>query len=227
MKHCPHCNVNVGGNLQRCPLCQNSLNGEGEKDYWPKLKLNTKRLKAFRIVVFSVLAVCLINLTLDFIFFTFEHPSWSPIVLAWLLGSGWILENVIKKHYNLLKILFVSVTTVCILLMLTEVYMYFAWDIPYMFITMKWCIPILFSGNIVANFVLSFVDKHFTEHSLIFMFQNICVGIIPWFVILIILGELPPIAWSVCLVINCLAFLGLMIFNRHAAIEEFKKRFHI
>lgn len=226
MKNCPHCKINVGGNISRCPLCQNSLSGEGEKDYLPKLKLNTKRYKAFRIVVFSVLAVCLINLALDFVFFTFDHPSWSPIVLAWLLGSGWLLENIIKKHYNLLKILFVSVITVCLLLLFTESFISLAWDVPYLFITMKWCIPILLSGNIVANFVLSFVDKHFTEHSLIFMFQNIMGGIIPWFVILIVMGGLPPIAWSVCLVINCLAFMGLMVFNTHAAIEEFKRRFH-
>lgn len=226
MKQCPHCKVNIGGDLPRCPLCQNSLTGEGEREYWPKLKLNTKRTKAFRIVVFSVLAVCFINLALDFIFFTFDHPSWSPIVLAWLLGSGWILENIIKKHYNLLKILFVSVLAVCVLSLLTEFYIYLVWDTPYLFITLEYIIPVLLSGNIVANFVLSFVDKHFTEHSLIFMFQNIFAGIIPWFIILIVIG-LPPISWSVCLVINCLAFMGLMIFNRRAAIEEFKKRFHI
>ena len=226
MKICPHCNVNVGGNLEKCPLCQNLLTGQGEKDYWPKVQFNTKRHKAFKIVLFAVIATCIINLALDYLFINIEHPSWSPIVVAFLLVSGWITESVIKKHYNLLKTMFVSMIAICILCQISEFYIHLSWDVPYLGITPGYIIPILCSANIVANFVLSFIDKQFTDHSLIYMFLNILVGVVPW-VALLFHDGLPPMTWSICLVINTLAFAALFVFKKKPVIEEFKKRFHM
>ena len=226
MKTCRHCNINVGGNLEKCPLCQNKLTGEGERDYWPKIQLNTKRLKAFRIVLFSVISVCIINLALDFIFIDAPHVSWSPIVLAWLLVSGWLTESVIKKHYNLLKTMFVGLITISLLCFITEVFIHWAWDVPYINITVGYIVPSLCIANIIATFILSFIDKQFTEHSLIYMFLNILIGVTPWIALFFYKGH-PPITWSVCLVVNILAFVALFVFKRRVVIAEFKKRFHI
>ena len=143
MKFCPHCKINIGGNLEKCPLCQNLLTGTGEEDYCPKIEIKTrKRHKAFKIVTFCV------------------RPSWSPLVLGWLLVSGWLLEFILRKHYNLLKTLFLSMIAVSILCQFTESYMYLAWsawNIPYLGITSGYIIPILCSANMVANFVLSMI----------------------------------------------------------------------
>ena len=226
MKYCPHCKVNIGGNHEKCPLCQNTLTGEGEKDSWPRIELKTARRKAFKIVMFSVLSVCIINLAIDFLFLNTEHPSWSPIVCAWLLVSGWLTENVIKKHYNLLKTLFVAMITMSLLSQITEFFIHLAWDIPYLGITPGYVVPILCSANIVPNFVLSFIDKNFTDHSLIYMFLNILVGVVPW-VALFFHEGLPPMTWSICLVINALAFIALFVFRGRTVISEFKKRFHM
>ena len=182
MKFCPHCKINIGGNLEKCPLCQNLLTGEGEADYCPKIEIKTKtRHLVFRFILFGVIAAIIINLALDYLFIEAEHPSWSPLVLAWLLVSGWITEFILRKHYNLLKAMFFSMIAISILCQFTESFMYLAWDkwnIPYLGITSGYIIPILCSANMVANFVLSMIDKHFTEHSLIFMFLNILVGIV-------------------------------------------------
>ena len=218
--------MNIGGNLEKCPLCQNVLTGEGERDYWPKPVIKTKRKKAFKIVVFVCLCACIISLAMDYIFLKTEHLSFSPLVVLWILMTGWLLENVIKKHYNLLKTVFVAMLTLCLLCQISEFFIHFAWDIPYLGITAGWIIPILCSVNIVSNFVLSFVDKHFTDHSLIYMFANILVGVVPWIGLFFYQG-MPPLTWSVCMVINVLAFVALFVFRGRTTIEEFKKRFHV
>ncbi|MCR4648595.1 MAG: hypothetical protein K5776_05920 [Lachnospiraceae bacterium] len=228
MKYCPHCKINIGGNHEKCPLCQNLLTGEGEKEHWPKIEDKyRKRHIAFKIVSFSVIAVCIINLAVDYLFLNIPHPTWSPIVVGWLLVSGWLLEFILRKHYNLLKTLFLSFVTVSLLSIFTETFIYLAWDVPFLGITPIYIIPILCSANMIANFVLSLVDKHFTDHSLIYMFLNMFAGVVPWLVILIINDGVPPIAWSICLVINGLAFFGLAIFRGRTVISEFKKRFHM
>jgi hypothetical protein len=231
MKTCPYCKINIGGNLEKCPLCQNLLTGDGEEDYCPKLEIKTKkRIFAFRIVMFTVFSAIIINVAMDFLFLNSVHPSWSPLVAGWLLASGWIVEFIIRKHYNLLKAMFFSMIMISILCVSTELFIYLAWskwNIPYLGITANYIIPILCSANMVANFVLSFIDKHFTNHSLIYMFLNILVGVVPWTVLLIFYRGKPPITWSICLVINCLAFAGLLIFKGRSVISEFKKRFHM
>ena len=35
MKKCPYCKVEVGGNPEKCPLCQSKLMGEGDRAYFP------------------------------------------------------------------------------------------------------------------------------------------------------------------------------------------------
>ena len=232
MKTCPHCKINIGGNLEKCPLCQNLLAGEGERDYAPKIEIKTRiRHKAFKIVSFCFIATIIINLAVDYLFLNTDHYSWSPIVLAWLLVSGWLTEFVIRRHQNLLKTMFLSMITLSILCQFTESFISLAWDFPFLGITPKYIIPILCCVNMVANFVLSLIDKHFTDHSLIFMLLNIIFGVFPWIAILIyfrVMGiGMPPFAWSVCLVVNTLAFAGLIIFRGRTVLSEFKKRFHM
>lgn len=226
MKNCPHCKINIGGDLKYCPLCQNALNGEGERNYWPTLKQNKKRILALKITAFAIIATCVISVAIDYLFLTFEHLGWSPIVVAWVLISAWLTDHVIRKHFNLLKTMFVGMITISLLCLATELYIHFFWDVPYLAITFGYIIPILCSVNMVASFVLSFIDKEFTDHSLIYMLFNILFGIAPWIGILFYKG-LPPMAWSVCLVINILAFAGLFILKGKTVINEFKKRFHL
>ena len=32
---CPHCHVQIGGDSEYCPLCQNRLPGTPDAAYWP------------------------------------------------------------------------------------------------------------------------------------------------------------------------------------------------
>ena len=226
MKKCPYCKVNIGGNLEKCPLCQNTLTCEGERDYWPRIYPDTRRRKAFKIVSFCVISICIISLAMDYLFLKTEHLSFSPVVLAWMLVTGWLLEVVLKKHYNILQTMFVSMLTISFLCEFTELFIHFAWDVPYREITLGYIIPIACSACLIADFVLSFVDRKFTEHSMIYTFLFILVGVVPWLALLFIQGE-PPLTWSVCMVINVLAFVGLIVFRGRTVIAEFKKRFHM
>ena len=226
MKECQYCKMQIGGNLDRCPLCQNALEGEGERPYWAEFHPNTRRRKAFKIVMFVAISVSIIALSMDYLFLKTEHVSFGPLVLAWMIVPGWLLETIIKKHYNILRTMFVSMIVIFILCQISEFYLHFAMGLPYLGITAGYIIPILCSVNMVSNFVLSFVDKHFTDHSLIFMFMNILVGVVPWICLFFIIGQ-PPMTWSICLVVNALAFVALFIFRGRIVVSEFKKRFHI
>ena len=158
-------------------------------------------------------------------YYVADH-SFGPLVMAWTVIPGWQLENVIKKHYNLLKTLFVALIAMSILCGLSEFYIHVAWNTPYLGITPGYIIPILCSANMISNFVLSFVDKQFTDHSLIYMFMNVLVGIVPWIALFFIAGT-PPMTWSICMVINTLAVVALFIFRGRIVINEFRKRFHL
>ena len=226
MKMCPYCKVNIGGNHEKCPLCQNALVGEGERDYWPKVYPDTRRRKAFKIVFFCVMAVCIVTVAMDYLFLKFEHPYFSPIVVAWLLITGWLLESALKKHYNILQTIFVSMLGMSLLCQLTEFYIHLSWMVPYIGVTPGYIIPIACSVSIVSSFILSLVDRKFTDHSLIYMFLIILVGVVPWIALFFIQGT-PPLTWSVCMVINTLVFVALFVFRGRTVIAEFKKRFHM
>lgn len=226
MKNCPYCKVNIGGNLTHCPLCQNSLLGEGERDYWPSGVGVRRNTIAFKIVLFSVLVGIIVSFAMDYVFIGRPHFHFSPIVFMWCEATGWLLESSIKAHRNILRIMFAAVIILSVLCLLTEYYITVFADLPYYGISSGYVIPILCCVNMAANFVLSFVDKHFTDHAMIFMIINIFIGIIPW-VFLFFYKGMPPLTWSISLVLSTISFAALLVFRRRIVINEFKKRFHV
>ena len=225
MKECLYCKVKIGGNLEKCPLCQNALTGEGERDHWPKIYPDTRRRKAFKIVTFCVIATCILSVAADYLFLKTEHLNFSPVVVAWLLITGWLLEVVLKRHYNILQTLFVSMITVSFLCQVTEFFIHFAWDVPNLWITPNYVIPSVCAACMAAGMVLSLVDKRLTEHSMIYTFMNFLVGVIPWIVIMIVNGK-APLPWSVCMVVNVLILVAFIVFRGKKVLAELRKRFH-
>lgn len=226
MRNCPYCKVNVGGNLKHCPLCQNSLLGEGERDYWPSGVGVRKTPLAFKIVLFSVLVGIMVSFAVDFVFLGSEHFHFSPLVFMWCEVSGWLLESSIKAHRNILRIMFGALIIISVMCLVTEYYITVFADLPYLGISSGYVIPILCCVNMLANFVLSFVDKHFTDHAMIYMISNVLVGVVPWLVLFFYKG-MPPLTWSICLLLCAISFVALLVFKRRIVIDELKKRFHV
>ena len=97
MQNCPHCHIEVGGNAQVCPLCQNPLTGTPEESDYPEAKL-LKRFSLFsKIALFLTLSAVVISLALDYLVGIHGQHHWSILVgvfcLSGLLISSFLIET--------------------------------------------------------------------------------------------------------------------------------------
>ena len=68
MKICPNCRIQVGGENDICPICQNGLEGDSETEYyWPPAKKLKKQSMFYKIQLLVVLVGVVVSLGLDFL----------------------------------------------------------------------------------------------------------------------------------------------------------------
>lgn len=218
MKKCPSCNIEIGGNHQACPFCQNPLIGEISESNWPPINKFKKQAFLYKIQLFIVLALIAISLSLDFLLKLNNGIHYSILVTMWGLTSQFLINLMIKKHIFPTKIVSFSVVTLSILLTLTAYYMGFF--VPIFYIV----VPIIISANIITNFVFSFIDKR--GNDLIYLICTIFVGIIPYVVLELVHKDM-LIVWNICLMISVTAALGIIVFKGRKVLTELQKRFNI
>ncbi|MCR4960372.1 MAG: hypothetical protein K6A74_02880 [Lachnospiraceae bacterium] len=218
MKICPNCNVNVGGNVDKCPLCQRSLKGEDTVDNWPRSDKLKAQVSLFKIQAFIVISLTIIALFLDFKFNLNPGKHYSLIIAGWALTTELLIRNFIKRSLVVPKIITTTLLFYSLLLWLTSWYYGFMAPIAHI------VIPVLISATIIANFVFAIIDKY--GNALVYLLSNIIIGIIPYIVLTAVHDD-NMISWTVCIIISILAFLGIMFFKGHSVISEVQKRFNI
>lgn len=214
MKICPNCNVSVGGDADKCPLCQRSLKGEGSKPNWPKSKLKAQ-VSLFKVQAFIALSLMIIALFLDFRLNLNPGKHYSLIIAGWILTTELLIRNFIKRSLVVPKIITATLLFYSLLLWLTSWYYDFLDPIAHI------VIPVLISAAIIANFVFAIIDKY--GNAIVYLLSNIVIGIIPYIVLSAVHYD-HMVSWTVCIIITILAFLGIMIFRGHSVISEIQKR---
>ena len=227
MRHCPKCNINVGGTWEYCPICQNQLYIEEESDsseskekvpYFPSSTALKVKSIAYKIQLFVALTICVVCLSIDVLFHANGNLHWSFIVVMWLVGFEIMIGPIFKRR----TIPANFITNVAILIScIFAVTAYFIGDL-------RMCthvqLPIVILITLVVNFVLSLIDKK--GNALVFALGNVLVGIIPN-IVMFSMYQSAPVLWRVCLVVSIVFLIGLIIFKGRQVYNEIQKRLNI
>ena len=96
MKKCPYCKIEVGGNPDKCPLCQSRLSGEGGETHFPQLKALKVRSFIYKLQMLIVLSIVIVGLGFDFLHKVripeFPKLHWSLILAMWLLAFEFFIK---------------------------------------------------------------------------------------------------------------------------------------
>lgn len=216
MKYCPGCKVKVGGNFEHCPLCQNALQGEGEKNVFPySVNLHRESI-LFKIQLFISLSALVILLALDFLLKMGER-HWSIIALVAIFALQMVLQAIIKRRPNPSKLVWhITVASAG----LVAYIFYFVKNMP---LYLEIILPSICLVSLGAHFVFSMADK--ARNALIYYLVNILAALLPAVVFLIIRKEV-PVLWSVCLMAGVVSLLALVIFRGRRVTSELQKRFN-
>ncbi|MBQ7564149.1 MAG: hypothetical protein IJT16_09175 [Lachnospiraceae bacterium] len=219
MKTCPHCKLEVGGTFEQCPLCQSVLMGDATPDRFPKNEMLRNRSIPFRIITFLLVTGAFVCLSLDFLFIRREHVHFGLIVLIWSVAILWYVTSLVRTRTNLSRAISLAVLLFSAAAVLTEIV------VGYRAITTTYIVPYLISAALVANFLLSFLDKREKQSGTFYVLWSIFIGIIPCIVV-ILRRDVTPLAWEICFFISVIAFICLVVFKGRTVFLELHKRFH-
>ena len=215
MKNCLNCGISIGGDRETCPLCQNSITGEGTANNWPDSEKLKKQAFWYKLQLFIVLSIVIVGLGLDFILELNKGKHWSFIVAIWLIVAELVFRGFLKKSPVVAKILSIGVLHISLLLILTSWYYEFLNPVIYI------VIPILMSVTLCANLVFSLIDTN--ENAMVYLLANILAGLVAYAVLE--LGyKSRTLSWTICLMISAVTLLGILIFKGKKVLSEIQKR---
>ena len=215
MKKCLNCNIEIGGRTDTCPLCQNSLTGEGSPDNWPRpIKLKAQAF-LYKLQLFIVLASIVVCLSLDFLLELNNGTHYSLIISMWLIVFEFDLSRNIKRSFIIARTISVTVLHICILLLITGRYYGFFNLAAYLLV------PILLGTVLIANTVFSLIDT--TENALVYLLTAILIVVIVYGIMKarhITTG----LTWDICLMTSVVSLIGMIIFKGRKVSNEVRKR---
>ena len=98
---CPHCHVQIGGDSEYCPLCQNRLPGTPDAAYWPATAPRIHRAgMLYKIVAFIALGCCMAVGAVDFLLIDTPHTHWSLLAVLWVIVGLLVLRGILRRRYN-------------------------------------------------------------------------------------------------------------------------------
>ncbi|MCR5603520.1 MAG: hypothetical protein K6G27_07455 [Lachnospiraceae bacterium] len=215
MKTCMNCNINVGGNADTCPLCQNSLPGTASPNNWPSPTRLRKQAFLYKLQLFIVLAAIVVGLSLDFLLNLNNGTHYSLIFSLWLIIFELDLWSNIKKVFIISKTVSITILHLSLLLLLT------AWFYNFYDIAAFMIVPILTGTALLANMTFAMIDTK--ENAMVYLLENILLV----FIIYAVLKARhiqPGLIWTICLMISLVCLIGIIIFKGRKVSNEIQKR---
>lgn len=229
MRKCPYCKIEVGGDLLKCPLCQSKLmvgdsvsGTENEEAYYPRLEAQKKRSLYYKIQLFVVWVILIVGIGLDFMFGLrlpgFPELHWSLLLAMWLVAFEFGFMRQFKPGTGSARKVTLIVLITLVALPITARYLNF-FDI-----TMDLIVPIILTGTIIANFVLAMIDKH--GNTMAYLLSGSLLGVIPGIIIYFAFDKM-PVAWTICLLVCVILFVGAVIFRGRSVAAEIQRRLNV
>ena len=215
MKKCLNCNIDVGGNIESCPLCQNSLVGEATMNNWPSPEKLKTQAFFYKLQLFLVLTATVITLALDFLLEINNGQHYSLIITMWLITFEMMLADFIKRNLVVSKIVSVSIFYVCVMSLVTSWFYDFLEPVAYI------AIPIMVSVALLLNLIFSIIDT--SHNALIYLLANILV-IILVYAYFTIARKNAGLTWTISLMLGIITFIGIIVFKGKRVTNEIEKR---
>lgn len=221
MKSCKKCAVTVAGNHEQCPLCRNTLVGEGDAanetfPFVPIVKYEHSLL--YRLLQLgsaaAVISALAVNRMLP------RHGFWSLFVVAGVACLWIMLSIAVRKRHHILKNVSYQVTIISILSVLWDVFTgWHGWSIDFV-------IPIAFVAAMCATTILARILKMHAEEYIIYLSLLILYGIIPIVFLLFDWNKivLPSL---ICVAVSAFSLAALFILDGGNMVEELKRRMHL
>ena len=237
MRICPYCKVEVGGNLNKCPLCQSKLmekesvchglaeSGNLEEDreaYFPRLENQQIRSLFYKIQLFIVWIIVITGLGLDFMVAlrlpSFPSLHWSLLLAMWLTAFEFVIMRQFKPGTGSARKVTMMVLITLGLLSVT------AYFFGFLDIILDIVIPTVLTGTIIANFVLAMVDKN--GNTMAYLLSELLFGVIPSIVQFFVRDSM-PLAWTICMMVSVIMFVGAIIFKGRSVAAEIQRRLNV
>ncbi|MBO4415401.1 MAG: hypothetical protein J5824_05400 [Lachnospiraceae bacterium] len=222
MKKCPYCKIEVGGVLEKCPLCQSRLTGENEDAHFP---LNTTlkfRSFLYKLHIFIIWAVMIVGIGLDFLFGLrippFPELHWSLILAMWLMTSEYAIVRQFRLGTGSARKVTMMVFIILIMLLITAHYFDFMW------LAWGWMVPIVLTAMIAADFVLVLLEKQ--GNAMAYLLSGQLLGLIPCIVLYFREDKMQP-AWMICMIVTVVLFAGVIVFKGRSVAKEVRRRFNL
>lgn len=215
MRKCLNCNINIGGNTDTCPLCQNSLTGDPTPDNWPSPSVLKARAFIYKLQLFLALALAAVGLSLDYLLEINNGTHYSLIIALWLIVFELQLRSNIKRIFVISRTVSLGILYSCLLLLLTG-YSFGFFDIIAFMVA-----PIMLGAALIANLVFSMIDT--TDNALVYLLGNILL-VIAIYTVLRICRINTGIVWPICLMVSLVSLIGIIIFKGRKVSNEIQKR---
>ena len=216
MKQCRHCQVDVAGEREACPLCQSGLEGTGTKEIFPEIPTIYRQFYSlFRILLFisvsaAIVAVA-VNLLLE------ETGAWSLFVVGGV-GCLWLsLSFAIRKRKNIPKGMLYQVVLISIICIGWDLSNgWHRWSVDYV-------MPILCLSAMMALAVLSKVLDWRFENIMIYFLIDAIFGVVPiiFYFTKILTVPYPSV---ICTVGSLISMIAIVIFKGDSIRAELKRR---
>ncbi|UZT81851.1 DUF6320 domain-containing protein [Caproicibacterium sp. BJN0003] len=219
MKYCERCNLKVRGNLERCPLCQGLLKGEGSENPFPfVLGTYQKNSLFFRILLLCTITIGIVSVAVNFLLP--KSGKWSLFVIAGI-GCFWLnLVLVMYKRRNIFKTFVWELFLISALCVLWD----FAtgwnrWSLNYAVPIL--CMAVMATLTVTAR-IFGIAPGSFLIYLCLVLLLNIAM-----FVSLLmglVMVALPTVL-SVCM--NLVLLTALLIFRGREMLAELHRRLHM
>ncbi len=211
MKKCSSCNIEIGGNTKKCPLCGEKLSGTDEKKLWPQPDKLKKHTKLYNRQLMIVVFVCIGAFILDGIIDLIPGFQWWHLFVLWAATAEIIITIWVKKYRSLSRMITEATFAVCAILGCTSIWVPSEVKI----------IPILITGMIIINFIFALFDKE--GHAIAFLIGGFLIWMAS-FIAIFIMGEDCYLTWYICLVVCSVSlFLTLILKCRFIFSQIIKK----
>ena len=213
--------MSISGAFEKCPLCQNTLAGDGanEREPFPFIPLIGHSHSMFlRLLQLCSAIVSIVSITINLMLSS--SGFWSLYVVAGIVCVWINLLIAVRKRHNILKNLTYQVTVVSILSVLWDIFIgWHGWSVDFV-------IPIAFVVVMTAIMILARILKMQTGTYIIYSFLLMLYGIVP---VIFIVSGLSAIIYPSLLCVACslISFAALIIFEGKNMIEELKRRLHL
>ena len=222
MKKCPYCKIEIGGNPEKCPLCQSKLMGEGETAYFPVRDTLRFRSFLYKLQLFIIWIAVILCIALDFLMSVrlpdYPELHWSLLAAMWLVAFEFLIMRQFRPGTGSARKVSMMVLIIMAMLLITAYYFDF-WRV-----TLEIIVPIVITGTVIANFTLAMVDKK--GNTMAYLLTNFLFGVIPS-IILYFTQEVMPPAWMICLIVSLILFVGAIIFKGKSVAAELQRRFNV